>query len=182
MNWKREHTTVNGSLFCTISVWDENKKEWISKQDVGTESMTEREKGQASDSFKRAAFNWGIGRELYTAPFIWINFLEKECEMKDNKPTTRIKFKVKEIAYNEQREICKLVIVDNKGEVRFPKNDAVEHIPGVYSGGQLAKAIEDMKNCGSRAEINNMWNSYKELQNNIEFRKTVQEMCEKYPS
>ncbi|NOW12590.1 hypothetical protein B0H35_000004 [Clostridium acetobutylicum] len=45
---------------------------WISKQDVGTESNTEKEKGQASDSFKRACFNFGIGRELYTSPFIWI--------------------------------------------------------------------------------------------------------------
>lgn len=54
-------------------IWDEGKKEWVTKQDVGTESYTEKEKGQASDAFKRACFNWGIGRELYTAPFIWIN-------------------------------------------------------------------------------------------------------------
>lgn len=70
--WKRHHELINGSLFCTVSIRDENG-EWISKQDVGVESYTEAVKGAASDSFKRACFNIGIGRELYTAPFIWIS-------------------------------------------------------------------------------------------------------------
>lgn len=71
-NWQRSHVLINGNLFCNVSIYDEDKKEWITKQDVGTESYTEKEKGQASDSFKRACFNWGIGRELYTSPSIWI--------------------------------------------------------------------------------------------------------------
>ena len=70
MNWKREHTRDNRN--CIVSIWDAEKAQWIGKEDTGTESNTEREKGLASDSFKRACFNWGIGRELYTAPFIWI--------------------------------------------------------------------------------------------------------------
>ena len=70
--WKRHHELINGSLFCTVSIRDENG-EWISKQDVGVESYTEAVKGAASDSFKRACFNIGIGRELYTAPFIWVS-------------------------------------------------------------------------------------------------------------
>lgn len=70
MNWKREHTRDNAN--CIVSLWDEKKQQWISKEDTGTESNTEKEKGLASDSFKRACFNWGIGRELYTSPFIWI--------------------------------------------------------------------------------------------------------------
>jgi hypothetical protein len=69
-NWKREHTRDNKN--CIVSIWDEKKQQWIGKEDTGTESNTEQEKGLASDSFKRACFNWGIGRELYTAPFIWI--------------------------------------------------------------------------------------------------------------
>lgn len=81
-NWKREHTRDNRN--CVVSIWDAEKAQWISKEDTGTESNTEREKGLASDSFKRACFNWGIGRELYTAPFIWIekgnfNFKEGKC-------------------------------------------------------------------------------------------------------
>lgn len=70
-NWKREHTRDNKN--CIVSIKNPETGEWISKEDTGTESNTEKEKGLASDSFKRACFNWGIGRELYTAPFIWIN-------------------------------------------------------------------------------------------------------------
>lgn len=70
MNWQRHHVRENAN--CIVSIWDDRKGQWISKEDTGTESNTEKEKGLASDSFKRACFNWGIGRELYTAPFIWI--------------------------------------------------------------------------------------------------------------
>ena len=70
MNWQRKHTRDNAN--CIVEIWDKGKQQWISKEDTGKESFTEAEKGLASDSFKRACFNWGIGRELYTAPFIWI--------------------------------------------------------------------------------------------------------------
>ena len=70
MNWQRYHNRENAN--CVVSIWDNDKQQWIGKEDTGTESNTEKEKGLASDSFKRACFNWGIGRELYTAPFIWI--------------------------------------------------------------------------------------------------------------
>ena len=75
MRWQRHHVRDNAN--CIVSIWDEEKQMWVSKEDTGTESNTEKEKGLASDSFKRACFNWGIGRELYTAPFIWIN--AKDC-------------------------------------------------------------------------------------------------------
>lgn len=71
-NWQRRHYEVKGNMFCSVGIYDTEKKEWIWKDDCGTESNTEKEKGEASDSFKRACFNWGIGRELYTAPFIYI--------------------------------------------------------------------------------------------------------------
>ncbi len=71
MNWMRHHLRENAN--CVVSIWDKDKGVWVEKEDTGTESNTEKEKGLASDSFKRACFNWGIGRELYTAPFIWIN-------------------------------------------------------------------------------------------------------------
>ena len=72
MNWKKSYALIDGQLFCTIEIWDDEKKQWIGKQDVGIESNTEAEKGRASDAQKRSGFAWGIGRELYTAPFIWI--------------------------------------------------------------------------------------------------------------
>ena len=70
-NWQRHHSRDNAN--CIVSIWDMDKCQWIEKEDTGVESNTESEKGLASDSFKRACFNWGIGRELYTAPFIWIS-------------------------------------------------------------------------------------------------------------
>lgn len=73
MSWQRRHEVINGNLFCSVGIHCKELDEWIWKQDVGVESYTEKEKGQASDAFKRACFNWGIGRELYTAPFIWIS-------------------------------------------------------------------------------------------------------------
>ena len=96
-NWQRSHELINGNLFCNVSIWDDEKEEWITKQDVGTESYTEKEKGQASDAFKRACFNWGIGRELYTAPFIWIKSGDVTLTQKNGKSTTYDKFSVEQI-------------------------------------------------------------------------------------
>ena len=111
MNWQRKHEFKEGKLYCSVGIYDEDKEQWIWKEDVGTESMSEAEKGQASDSFKRACFNLGIGRELYTAPFIWINALPKE-------DLAKVRMSVREIQYNGN-EISKLVIVDNNGSVRY---------------------------------------------------------------
>ena len=66
--WQREHEVINGNLFCTISIWNKEISQWVKKQDVGVESNTQKEKGQASDAFKRAGVTAGIGRELYTTP------------------------------------------------------------------------------------------------------------------
>ena len=109
MNWKREHSRDNQN--CTVSVWDDEKKQWVGKEDTGTESNTEREKGLASDSFKRACVNWGIGRELYTAPFIWLNGNPNDLKYE--------KLSVKHIAYNDSREISELVLTDKKGNVVY---------------------------------------------------------------
>ena len=113
--WKRTHQIIDGNLYCTVEIWDREKCQWIAKQDVGTTSYSEKEKGQASDSFKRACFNWGVGRELYTAPFIWIGAVHATIQKKDNKFTTSDRFSVQSISYNEQREINALVIVNGKG-------------------------------------------------------------------
>ena len=101
MNWQRRHTRDNAN--CIVDIWDSEKNQWISKEDTGTESYTEKEKGQASDSFKRACFNWGIGRELYTAPFIWVN--ASDCNMKQNngKWTTYDRFEVNDITIENKR-------------------------------------------------------------------------------
>ena len=105
-NWQRSHELINGNLFCNVSIFDKSKQEWITKQYVGTESYTEKEKGQASDAFKRACFNWGIGRELYTAPFIWIKqadvTIKEAGEFQgEKKYATYDKFRVTQIVVEE---------------------------------------------------------------------------------
>lgn len=117
MNWQRKHTRDNAN--CTVEIWDADKNQWISKEDTGTESYTEKEKGQASDSFKRACFNWGIGRELYTAPFIWVNASDCNMIQKDGRWTTYDRFAVDFITI-ENKRITGLSIRNTKtGELVF---------------------------------------------------------------
>lgn len=120
LNWQRHHKKIDGDLYCTISVWDKEKGQWVEKEDVGTESLTEKEKGRASDSFKRACVNLGIGRELYSAPFIWVPASQVEMKQKkDGKFTTNDKFFVKSITYNDASEIDSLEIVNQKKEIIY---------------------------------------------------------------
>lgn len=120
-NWKREHTRDNAN--CIVSLWDENKKEWVSKEDTGTESFTEKEKGLASDSFKRACFNWGIGRELYTSPFIYVSADKMKIYEKNGKYATYDKFSVEKIAYDENRQITGISIKNQDGKRVFVYNN-----------------------------------------------------------
>ena len=109
LNWKREHTRENRN--CIVSIYDEDKKEWIGKEDTGTESNTEADKGLASDSFKRACVNWGIGRELYTAPFIWVK--KEDCNISatsGDRFRCYDKFKVAKLTYKKNGDIDGLCI------------------------------------------------------------------------
>ena len=124
MGWKRTHKLIGDRLYCQVEVWDAEKKEWICKEDVGVESNTEAEKGQASDSFKRACVNWGIGRELYTAPRISIELNDKEYT-RDQQGKIRVwaSFSVKSIDYDtKSRTITSLEIQDRFGNVRYSMN------------------------------------------------------------
>ena len=114
-------------MYCTVEIWDNEKQSWIAKQDVGTVSYTEKEKGQASDSFKRACVSIGIGRELYSAPFIWVSAQKCKIQRRNDKLICYDKFSVSEISYSKDREITALSIVNSDtGEVvysMFPKNE-----------------------------------------------------------
>lgn len=111
MGWQCSYSEVNGVVYCTISVYDAEKKMWISKTDCGAETQVEAEKGQASDAFKRAAFRFGLGRELYSCPKIRVQLYEGEGYW--------TKFKVETLEYDEDDKCSKLVITDNMGRVRF---------------------------------------------------------------
>ena len=112
MNWKKSYLRDNAN--CVVSIWNDEIKEWVSKEDTGTESFSEAEKGLASDSFKRACFNWGIGRELYTAPSILIT------------PRKDIKYKIKvnEKDYEEVDEF----FLNKKGKYETKTRFWVEYI------------------------------------------------------
>lgn len=129
--WQRYHSRDNAN--CSVSIYDPDKKEWVSKEDTGTESNTEAQKGLASDSFKRACFNWGIGRELYTAPFIWIPAEKCDIKKKEFKGQERLfcndSFSVERIAYNDKQEISGLAIRNDKTGKRvfvWQKNESAD--------------------------------------------------------
>lgn len=115
-NWQREHYECKGNLFCKVGIAisdGQGNHEWVWKSDCGTESNTEAQKGEASDSFKRACFNWGIGRELYTAPFTWIP--ADKCNIVNGKCYD--KFVVEKIII-ENKQITALAIYNTSQKCR----------------------------------------------------------------
>lgn len=121
--WQKRYEVVNGNLFCSVGIrvfWeDEKKSEWIWKQDVGVESYSDKKKGEASDAFKRAAFCWGIGRELYTAPFIWIDAGHCKIITQDNnRYACRDHFNVRDMEVVDGK-ITALTIVNQAGTPVF---------------------------------------------------------------
>lgn len=127
MGWKREHFDQNTK--CRVSIWDDSKNEWVSKEDIGTESATEKEKWLASDSFKRACFNWGIGRELYDYPIMQIKLNSDEFDKATSKATYN--FKLKEWKWENKFKDGKLIELiwrDEKGFVRFSYPNADNNV------------------------------------------------------
>lgn len=119
LGWQDSYKVIDGDLYCSISAWDNGKQQWVTREDVGTASYTAKEKGRASDAFKRACVKHGIARELYSAPFIWID--RGQCNIKDNngKFTTYDKFKISEITYNGSNEIDSLEIINQNLDIVY---------------------------------------------------------------
>ena len=174
MGWQRRHCRDNAN--CIVSIWDADKSQWIEKEDTGTESNTEKEKGLASDSFKRACFNWGIGRELYTAPSIWIKSENCDIYENGNDQRGRVKygcndrFYVSRIGYDNNRNINALEIkrrygnrvVYKLGQIEdqpvVPQVDLVTeaHINTLFL--ELARTGIGMKNMLSKYGLNDIHN------------------------
>ena len=143
-NWQDKYELINGVLFCSVGVYDDNKQDWVWKQDCGVESNTEKEKGQASDAFKRACFNWGIGRELYTKLFIWLNVPTKQVDFNGRKKWELVdkyeKWSVKEIETdNENEKIKSITIVDENGKIVYPTTKK----PIIQQGKEFVKEMND---------------------------------------
>lgn len=126
LGWQRKHEIIGGQLFCSVGIWNAGIGEWVWKQDVGVESRTEAQKGKASDSFKRACFNLGIGIELYSYPIIQIQLGSDEWSMPGGKPKQTWKFKLKEwVWYSEFDDKNQLVclaakqLINGKKRLRY---------------------------------------------------------------
>lgn len=194
MNWQKKYYEVKGNLYCSVGIKNENG-EWVFKDDCGIESSADAEKGEASDAFKRACFNWGIGRELYTTPKIKIK-CQDSYYYNDKMNMT---FTVKEIGY-EGKKINKLVIVDRFGNVAFnyPNTNAQQAIQTVQKTANYAKkAIENINkafctataatdksmidrqlyglvmNADSVDRLKYYWDSNPNLHNNVNFRNVI---------
>jgi len=120
LNWTRRHTGSNHN--CIVSIWCDDKKEWVSKEDTGTESNTEAAKGLASDSFKRACFNWGIGRELYDYPVIQIKLNQNEFKVDGGRAKATWDLKLREWVWYTEFKDGKLSFIaaqDNNKKLRW---------------------------------------------------------------
>ena len=125
-NWQCAYETIKDNLYCKIGIWNEELAQWIWKQDCGIESREDGEgnekKGEASDAFKRAGFKWGIGRELYTSPFIWISSDVIPTVAQGNGFKLKdpfAKFHVSNIEYADNGDICGLIIKDSKNNTVY---------------------------------------------------------------
>ena len=77
-NWHNDYKPWHSagkkeSQICGISIYNEERKEWITKWDGAEDTDIEAIKGGLSDSMKRAAVQWGIGRVLYKMDSVWVD-------------------------------------------------------------------------------------------------------------
>lgn len=160
LNWKREH--LNNNANCVVSIWNEATKQWVSKEDTGTESNTEKAKGLASDSFKRACFNWGIGRELYDYPIIQVKLEANEFDKATFKATWD--FKLKEWTWKSYFNDGKLVSLqakDQNGKIRFEYGKpqfTVEQFEKAKEAGATMEVIKSKYQVS--LEVEKSWNLF----------------------
>lgn len=120
LGWQRTHSRDNRN--CTVSIWDDNHKHWVGKEDTGTESSADQQKGLASDSFKRACFNWGIGIELYDYPVISIKLNQNEWKMVGDRPKQTWDLKLRDWTWFSKfngKELTYLAAKDDNNRLRF---------------------------------------------------------------
>jgi len=181
-NWQRDHKQVKDNMFCGIGIYNDKIKQWIWKWDCGTESNTEKEKGEASDSFKRACFNLGIGRELYTGGFIFVSCATTETatgskKYKLSNPFEFSGIKVTNVLYDEsenKREIKGLEISDKNGNVIFKKGSAVKTVKTDTQADMPASEKVDTKQIISEVQAQAL------LQLALDTKSSVSDLCKYY--
>lgn len=174
--WQRRHEVINNQLCCTVSIKDEQGN-WVEKQDVGVESNTEAVKGSFSDAFKRACFNWGLGRELYTAPKIFVTLQKDEFDIDERskvKLKPKVTFVVAEIGYDDERNINRLVIVDKDGTIRYKLGENVQPKRATDDDGNdidelKAYAFPAIEQANDEAALRKIWDDFPQLQSEQDF-------------
>ncbi len=186
IRWQNDFKVIDGKMYGGIGVFDSELKQWLWRWDCGTESNTEAEKGQASDCFKRAGFKFGIGVELYSAPFIWINAKtvknDKGKYILDDKYE---KFDVAEIGYAENGDINKLKIKNKKNETVFELGNFGKKEPDKNEEKKEIKPdidiIEGAKACSSYEEFKKFYKQYFAMvKDKTAFNKIAVEIKEKF--
>ena len=110
----RSHQCIDGNLYCTVEIRDKETGEWIAKQDVGTTNYAEKEKSQASDSFKRACFNWGLDASYILHRLSGYQHQKYRFRERMTSITAMRIFHVASIEYSESREIAGFTITNDK--------------------------------------------------------------------
>ena len=166
-NWQSDYREIKGNLYAGIAVRDHETGNWVWKWDCGIESRADgdgnEKKGEASDAFKRAGFKWGIGRELYTAPFIWVS-TDVVPVKSDDRGHCQLanpfeKFYVSHIEYNDKNEISKLTI-SGKG-ARVVWSNAPIALPE-----PTPAVIDEINKCDELPQIAAILRKYKNTYNN----------------
>lgn len=157
--WQNDFKTIDGKMYGGIGIYNKDLQQWLWRWDCGTESNTEAEKGQASDCFKRAGFKWGIGVELYSAPFIFIQCETVKDGIKYRLADKYLKFEVIEIGYADNGDINNLSIKDSNGDIVYQlgkkvtpkkKDKDKDKEPEINPDLDL---IEGLKACSSYSEL-----------------------------
>jgi hypothetical protein len=144
--WKKDYSVINNQLFCGVSILDMETGQWVTKWDVGTESFTEAEKGQASDAFKRACFNWGIGRELYDYPMISVKLLDNEWSKESGRPKQTWNLKIRDWKWHSEFTDGKLTFLAAKDQ-----NDKIR-----YKFGTMKTPAQPKGEVESEANVNGL--------------------------
>ena len=190
--WQKDYKIIDGNLYCGVAIRfddEHGKGEWVWKWDVGIESNADKEKGHASDAFKRACFNWGIGRELYDFPLIQVKLLDNEWEKGTGaKPVNRQTYNLKlkewrwELDRKEDGSILSLRAYDQNGTLRFNSNQQKKAPQKQQQAAPTesknatpdynAKLLE-MSECTTKDAIGKVWATCKELHSVKDFTDSV---------
>lgn len=175
--WQNDFKLIDGKMYGGIGIYNKELGQWLWRWDCGIESNTEAEKGQASDCFKRAGFKWGIGIELYSAPFIWLNIeTEKNSNGKYQLKNKYAKFSVKSIQYDSNGTISDLIITDNTGKIvyKFPPDKTAQRDPDT-------DIIEGLKATDNSKNAEAYYNKFKQNVKNLEeFKKIYAQVWTKH--